>query len=124
IWEIKRVSHIDSEDKPHLSLLGRPELGRTLTKIHVWSLWEESIGKVVFLDADMLVLKGIDELFDRPEFAAAPDAGWPDCFNSGLFVAVPSAATHSSLLGFARQNGSFDGTHPLSYLFRRRSGTF
>ena len=31
-------------------------------------------------------MKNSDELFDRNEFSAAPDAGWPDCFNSGVFV--------------------------------------
>jgi len=40
----------------------------------------------VFLDADTLVLDNVDELFERPELAAAPDVGWPDCFNSGVFV--------------------------------------
>jgi alpha-N-acetylglucosamine transferase len=29
----------------------------------------------VFLDADTLVLSNCDELFDREEFSAAPDAG-------------------------------------------------
>jgi glycogenin glucosyltransferase len=44
--------------------------------------------KGVFLDADVLVLRNIDELFNREELSAAPDAGWPDCFNSGVFIFV------------------------------------
>jgi glycogenin glucosyltransferase len=39
------------------------------------------------------ILKNCDELFDRDEFSAAPDAGWPDCFNSGVFVFRPSVTT-------------------------------
>lgn len=55
------------------------------------------------------VLENIDELFDREEFSAAPDAGWPDCFNSGVFVFRPSLDTYRSLLQFAVAYGSFDG---------------
>ena len=40
------------------------------------------------------VLRNCDELFDREEFSAAPDAGWPDCFNSGVFVFKPSEDTY------------------------------
>ena len=63
----------------------------------------------MFLDADTLVLQNIDELFDREELSAAPDIGWPDCFNSGVFVFVPSLDTFKNLLDMARQTGSFDG---------------
>lgn len=111
VWECKRVPRIDSMDRARLALLGRPELGPTLTKLHVWGLHEEGIGKALFFDADMLVVKGgVDELFGRPELAACPDAGWPDCFNSGLFVCVPHPETHAALLSFAAEHGSFDGT--------------
>ena len=49
--------------------------------------------KCVFLDADTLMLQNSDELFEREEFSAAPDAGWPDCFNSGVFVFQPNLNT-------------------------------
>ena len=55
------------------------------------------------------VLQNIDELFDREEFSAAPDPGWPDCFNSGVFVFTPSEETYQNLLQFAVTHGSFDG---------------
>jgi len=61
------------------------------------------------MDADTLVLKNIDDLFDREELSAAPDVGWPDCFNSGVFVFRPSELTYSKLLQFAVTTGSFDG---------------
>jgi len=55
------------------------------------------------------VLTNIDELFEREELSAAPDVGWPDCFNSGVFVFRPSDDTYASLLQFALTTGSFDG---------------
>lgn len=55
------------------------------------------------------VLCNVDELFERDELSAAPDPGWPDCFNSGVFVFRPSFLTHRRLLDHALQHGSFDG---------------
>ena len=55
------------------------------------------------------MLQNIDELFDHEELSAAPDVGWPDCFNSGLFVYRPSLETYSALVHFAVTKGSFDG---------------
>lgn len=54
-------------------------------------------------------MQNCDELFDREELSAAPDPGWPDCFNSGVFVYKPSENTFAQLLEFARTRGSFDG---------------
>lgn len=55
------------------------------------------------------MLQNCDELFEREEFSAAPDVGWPDCFNSGVFVYRPSQETFDRLLAFAMEQGSFDG---------------
>ncbi|XP_028583588.2 glycogenin-2 isoform X1 [Podarcis muralis] len=101
------VNEIDSNDSMHLALLERLELGVTFTKLHCWTLTQYS--KCVFMDADTLVLCNIDELFDREELSAAPDSGWPDCFNSGVFVFKPSLKTYNLLLQFANEHGSFDG---------------
>ncbi|CAH2050084.1 unnamed protein product, partial [Iphiclides podalirius] len=79
----------------------------TFTKIHCWNLTQYE--KCVFLDADTLVVQNCDELFEREELSAAPDVGWPDCFNSGVFVYRPSAETFAALIQFAQQRGSFDG---------------
>ena len=51
--EVITVELMDSGDRPRLSLLGRPELGVTFTKIHCWTLTQFT--KCVFLDADTLV---------------------------------------------------------------------
>ena len=101
------MEELDSGDAENLALLTRPELGVTFSKLHAWRLTQYS--KCVFLDADALVLQNVDELFDREELSAAPDIGWPDCFNSGVFVFEPSLETFRNLLDLARQGGSFDG---------------
>jgi len=106
--EVVVVEELNSNDNEHLSLLSRPELGVTFTKINCWLL--EKYSKCVFLDADIVVLRNIDDLFEREEFSAAPDAGWPDCFNSGVFVYRPSKETFRRLTQFASQrDASFDG---------------
>jgi glycogenin glucosyltransferase len=104
---VSEVNVFDSQDTVNLELLTRPDLGVTFTKLHCWRLTQ--FNKCVFMDADTLVLQNIDELFDRDELSAAPDAGWPDCFNSGLFVFKPNNETYAALLNFALTHGSFDG---------------
>ncbi|XP_035911840.1 glycogenin-1 isoform X21 [Anopheles stephensi] len=104
---VEEVNLLDSKDEANLALLKRPELGVTFTKLHCWRLTQ--FEKCVFLDADTLVLRNCDELFDREELSAAPDIGWPDCFNSGVYVFKPNLETFASLLQYAVTNGSFDG---------------
>ncbi|XP_055925421.1 glycogenin-1-like isoform X1 [Argiope bruennichi] len=104
---VEEVSRLDSNDDENLAILQRPELGVTLTKLHCWKLTQFS--KCVFLDADTLVVKNCDELFEKPELSAVPDVGWPDCFNSGVFVFQPSVETFQKLKKMAAEEGSFDG---------------
>ncbi|KAL7373184.1 hypothetical protein ABVT39_000789 [Epinephelus coioides] len=105
--EVRVVDVLDSGDTAHLAMMKRPDLGVTFTKLHCWTLVQYS--KCVFMDADTLVLSNIDELFDREELSAAPDPGWPDCFNSGVFVFRPSMETYGKLLQYCTEHGSFDG---------------
>jgi len=105
--QVVDVTLLDSKDQVNLALLERPELGVTFTKLHCWCLVQYS--KCVFLDADTMVVRNSDELFDRSEFSAAPDAGWPDCFNSGVFVFSPNKETFNRIMQHAATHGSFDG---------------
>uniref|UniRef100_A0A1A8IG03 glycogenin glucosyltransferase n=1 Tax=Nothobranchius kuhntae TaxID=321403 RepID=A0A1A8IG03_NOTKU len=105
--EVFEVNVMDSGDAAHLALMKRPDLGVTFTKLHCWTLTQYS--KCVFMDADTMVLSNVDELFEREELSAAPDPGWPDCFNSGVFVFIPSNETYEQLVTFCMDNGSFDG---------------
>jgi len=105
--DVVEVDLIESGDTTNLALMDRPDLGLTFTKLRCWLLHQ--FDKCVFMDADTMAVQNIDELFDREEFSAAPDAGWPDCFNSGVFVFRPSQDTYEKLLSFALTHGSFDG---------------
>ncbi|KAI6226431.1 hypothetical protein M3Y99_01293300 [Aphelenchoides fujianensis] len=105
--EATQVNVLDSNDQENLGLIGRPDLGVTFTKLHCWRLTQYE--KCVFLDADTLVIQNSDELFDRPDFSAAPDIGWPDFFNSGVFVFAPSMDTYRALVQFGIDHGTFDG---------------
>jgi glycogenin glucosyltransferase len=104
------IPKLDSHDSKRLDLLGRPELGITFSKLHVWNMtW---LSQILFLDADTLVLKNIDHLFSQYEnthFAACPDIGWPDCFNSGVFMCKPSHQIYTDLIKLSQDKGSFDG---------------
>ncbi|WP_312797115.1 glycosyltransferase [Tianweitania sp.] len=69
-------------------------------KLRLWQLTQYET--VVFLDADTLVLRSIDRLFNYPEFSAAPNVyeGLSDFhrLNSGVFVAKPSSMTFDAML--------------------------
>lgn len=51
--EVSVVDVMDSGDAAHLSMMKRPDLGVTFTKLHCWTLTQYS--KCVFMDADTLV---------------------------------------------------------------------
>lgn len=104
---VKSVDILKSTNIDNLQLLGRPELDITFTKIQLWTL--TNYKKLVFLDADTYPTRNIDSLFSWPSLSAAPDAGWPDCFNSGVFVTEPSEKVFKELLDLASEKGSFDG---------------
>jgi len=69
-------------------------------KLRLWQM--EEYERVVFIDADAIVIRNIDRLFGYPEFSAAPNvyAGLADFhrLNSGVFVAAPSQATFDAML--------------------------
>jgi alpha-N-acetylglucosamine transferase len=74
-------------------------------------LWQLDHARVVFLDADTLVLRPIDRLFDYPEFCAAPNVyeslGDFHRMNSGVFTARPSQATFEAMLARLDAPGAF-----------------
>ncbi|KAJ2851243.1 glycogenin glucosyltransferase [Coemansia brasiliensis] len=102
----------ESYDTCNLALLGRPDLRSTLTKIQLWhpalfGAWSA----ICYLDADTLVRQSIDDVFSRfydwrsdesaweqgGLVAAAPDTGWPDCFNSGVLLLAPGLECYHAL---------------------------
>lgn len=95
--------------------LKRPELAKTFLKVHLWSLPYQ---KVLYLDADTLPLVGegaVTDLlkldFPRGKIVAAPDSGFPDIFNSGVFALRPDADDYLNLVSLITSNldVSFDG---------------
>ncbi|KAJ3144108.1 Exostoses (Multiple)-like 3 [Irineochytrium annulatum] len=64
------------------------------SKLNLWS--QTRFKKVVFLDADLLIVKNIDNLFERDEMSAAMDLA--GTFNTGVFVAEPNATTYADML--------------------------
>jgi glycogenin glucosyltransferase len=77
------------------------------TKLRVFELVEYD--KVVFLDADTIVLNKIDELFERPFFAAAPDFFMPDRFNSGVMVLDPDQQRYDAIIATLGNAATYDG---------------
>ena len=91
---------------------GKPDFHDPLgnfCKLAVWRLGEYR--RVVFLDADALVVRNIDKLFGYPEFSAAPNLYQTLAdmhrLNSGVFVAAPSPATYESMLRRLDAPGAF-----------------
>jgi glycogenin glucosyltransferase len=87
---------------------------------------EGKYSKIVYLDADVLPLRPLTQLFSLPNrFSACPDSGWPDCFNSGVMVFEPKESDFGGMvklmedarkgdaalegMGIGSGNGSFDG---------------
>ena len=69
-------------------------------KLELWKL--EEYEKIVFIDADSVVVKPIDTLFEFPEFAGAPNL-YQDLsdfhrLNSGVFVAEPNRGTYEAFI--------------------------
>ncbi|GMF02494.1 unnamed protein product [Ambrosiozyma monospora] len=109
---IDAPSILESRDTYNLNvLLQRYELSETLTKINLWSLTE--FDKLVYLDSDTLIIKPIDHLFDiecsESTIVASPDCGWPDLFNSGVFMLKPNDGIYKKLLETYETQSSFDG---------------
>lgn len=88
--------------------MNRPDLLYTFTKINLWRLIQ--FRKIVYIDSDVVALRAPDELFSvEDNFAAAPDVGWPDAFNTGVMVLAPHMGDYWALRTLASAGNSFDG---------------
>ncbi len=81
----------------------KPDFHTPLDNFAKLRLWEfDEYERIVFIDADAIVVRSIDRLFSYPEFSAAPNVyeGLADFhrLNSGVFVAQPSRATFAAML--------------------------
>ncbi|KAF2450049.1 glycosyltransferase family 8 protein [Karstenula rhodostoma CBS 690.94] len=102
------VDRVRNPNPANLYLMGRPDLLYAFTKIALWR--QTRFRKIVYLDADVVALRSLDELFDiEAPFAAAPDVGWPDAFNSGVMALTPDMGEYWALHTMASTGDSFDG---------------
>ena len=104
-WELRDVEPIGNPTPTAGLVFSR--FGGVFTKLRAWALTD--FDRVVFLDADTLVIKNIDDLCDRPGFAAAPDFFLPDRFNSGVMVIHPSSDTFHRMVDALPIAPSYDG---------------
>lgn len=106
--ELIPVDRIANPNPANLYLMGRPDLAFAFTKIALWR--QDRFRKIVYLDSDVVVLRAPDELFNiEAPFAAAPDIGWPDAFNTGVMVLSPNMGDYWALQTMATSGDSFDG---------------
>lgn len=81
------------------------------TKLRVFEVFME-MERIVFIDADAIVLKPIEELFDCSGFSACPDWGVElrdHVFNSGVFSFQPSEALRQKVFDAIGITRSEDG---------------
>jgi len=95
------ITTTPSQQPPHGRYLYSPgaEWENTFVKLWVWAL-PTLYTRVVVLDADLIVLRNIDELVDVgfPRLAAVPALGCSTrSLNSGLFVMRPAPSTFARL---------------------------
>ncbi|DBA02998.1 TPA: hypothetical protein N0F65_003186, partial [Lagenidium giganteum] len=78
------------------------------SKLNIFAM--DEFDKIVYIDADAIVLENVDELFEREtSFAAAPDVFPPDRFNAGVLVIKPNREFFQQLMSKANVLKSYDG---------------
>ncbi|KAI0507575.1 hypothetical protein KFK09_013701 [Dendrobium nobile] len=75
------------------------------SKFRLWLLTDYS--KVVFVDADIIVLRNLDLLFSFPQISATGNDGF--IFNSGIMVLEPSSCTFKALMKNRKEIISYNG---------------
>ncbi|KAH7680926.1 Glucuronosyltransferase protein [Dioscorea alata] len=75
------------------------------SKFRLWQLTDYD--KIIFIDADLLILRNIDFLFTFPEITATGNNG--TLFNSGVMVIEPSNCTFQLLMDHINEIESYNG---------------
>lgn len=90
---------------------GKPDFHTPLDNFVKLRLWQLDYERCVFIDADAVVLRPVDKLFELPEFCAAPNVyDGLDGFhrmNSGVFTARPDPRTFRDMLARLDRPGMF-----------------
>lgn len=83
-------------------------LASDMTKLRLWGLTQ--FDSIVYIDADCLVMRNVEELFGRDTaFAAAPDVFPPDKFNAGVLLLRPNQDVFQSMVEALAKLPSYDG---------------
>ncbi|XP_076885843.1 putative UDP-glucuronate:xylan alpha-glucuronosyltransferase 4 [Bidens hawaiensis] len=99
-WKIKFIERIHS---PHAKKDAYNEYN--YSKLRIWQITEYD--KVMFIDADLIVLRKLDEFFKYPQLSTVGNDKY--MFNSGLFLIEPSQCMFSALMGNIFNFGSYNG---------------
>lgn len=99
-WKIKHIQRIRS---PHAKKGAYNEYN--YSKLRIWQLTQYQ--KVIFIDADLIVLNNLDHLFTYPQLSAVGKDKY--LFNSGLFVIEPSHCMFRVLMEKISTLGSYNG---------------
>ncbi|XP_071701049.1 putative UDP-glucuronate:xylan alpha-glucuronosyltransferase 4 [Rutidosis leptorrhynchoides] len=99
-WKIKRIQRIKS---PHAKKGAYNEYN--YSKLRIWQLIEYD--KVIFIDADLIVLKNLDEFFNYPQLSAVGNDRY--LFNSGVILIEPSQCMFNSLMEKIDTLASYNG---------------
>ncbi|CAA3011159.1 UDP-glucuronate:xylan alpha-glucuronosyltransferase 1 isoform X1 [Olea europaea subsp. europaea] len=75
------------------------------SKFRLWQLTDYD--KIIFIDADLLILRNIDFLFAMPEISATGNNG--TLFNSGVMLIEPSNCTFQLLMDHINEIESYNG---------------
>ncbi|CAK9145732.1 unnamed protein product [Ilex paraguariensis] len=75
------------------------------SKFRLWQLTDYD--KITFIDADLLILRNIDFLFEMPEISATGNNA--TLFNSGVMVVEPSQCTFQLLMDHINEIESYNG---------------
>ncbi|KAL3835093.1 hypothetical protein ACJIZ3_009829 [Penstemon smallii] len=75
------------------------------SKFRLWQLTDYD--KIIFIDADLLILRNIDFLFEFPEISAIGNNA--TLFNSGVMVIEPSNCTFNLLMDHINEIESYNG---------------
>ncbi|KAK9166425.1 hypothetical protein Scep_001616 [Stephania cephalantha] len=75
------------------------------SKFRLWQLTDYD--KIIFIDADIIVLRNLDILFSFPEISATGNDIW--IFNSGIMSIEPSNCTFKTLMKLRKEIRSYNG---------------
>jgi lipopolysaccharide biosynthesis glycosyltransferase len=84
------------------------------TKLRIFEL--DEFDKIVYLDADMLVCRNIEEIFDAPHMSAVAAGAlapgythWKE-LNAGFLVVVPDKSLAAKMYALVESTSSYDGS--------------